>query len=1551
MAAITIPNNSTLLSQSPYIYLQGAGSDGTDGSAKGVHLRWDFGEPLAEKHIPKGNLATPGHVQGDPYCTTAGFNKANDFVKIYRTSYHQNFPIIIDFAEMAPSQIIDVANRPKTWEYDNIIPIPNLSDNKCKVLVRFTNPIKYNELKQQYNPATNQENFLKNYNEVIEVEVEGRFMFSTYIQMQAIDQARESITQIESISRTNKIGEEPFISNRKRYAVNGTSYLLKEDLDFLLQENGGYLEIDGLGMGEEKIMAENIQYIRFCGDNCFPTLLWLETYQDFLLGKNQVSDWQQVAELSLSINENEVFNRLENANYPINSLWPKYKEGATVNVENYKTRWLNNTEEESLLDGVKKYLDLSKNANNLEANCQPTGVDASDEDYTEDFEISYLALLKLVAFDYHIARMLGFGHIDTGMLPYDKYMYIIVYETTAALDGMSAESRTHTYMTLPVGQKDYKLPAIPQLNDLKYDLTINTGSELPVSLTDDNGYSRYNNSRAIGLHVEPFSVVQEGVEKFSFLDPEFSYVENFTEPIQFGIAYKKNTETDWCKPEINNDPEFSYFDFQKNREINEPVAVIRPDYGDDDTVPGYDRIFTHFETGEGIHDYAVYGINWFSRTSELSNRKQTDNTSFPVRNTLMPPLNLGVQLIQKEDQLIFTTQAEQEKLAELKLSSPNDSTLVRLTFEWNDIQASNYEYSTENAEAEFFFRNEMLNFVKGKIKSVTPVPSVGPGVYDVRTESYDITSANPKIVVKPIVTAGTENRFVKSFLTTEDDLFEVQSVSQSNVSGEGAIFRVKEAENRQLANSTDNVQQIVNAPINPPKVGSIFSVPENASLTAGWPVQLTQKVKLKKLSDYKEYYTDNEGNTTELHIGGIFEKATITEFPDIDENGNEIENSKTGLYKITFANNFTFVPHGDSKVEWYKGSVRIKDSKGEMRTLAVWNIETEEDGTPKHPLQLIAYDGMFEVDENYNSIPKLDEENNPILETGYLPIPIGPNIDVNFHPGYRVYFKHETNFNQQSLLPATGAGSKQTLIACRSTDINTKAGRLNSPLSSPGVIFAREIIEPVAPEQPSGALFATRPNFYGKASYTFDTMVSTDEGREPYALLFYRANEQIILDTLYKHETVLEIQEDLAQIENDTFFTDRWRGLVNVETVTDTNADDFGQFEEWNGYRFPNPDNDLFRIPNQNPEAVPVYPFKTPKNPGEHADIVKFAIDSAFLPLTEQPVLYRHVKSGSQTSDRKPVIRDSNGELIMPGTANYDGSPMAVKYIKSVNNRDESFVRFTDYTLDGASTSFFFYYAKEMNNTLAVSDRSPILGPIQLINTAPPKAPEIRKFYTRFENQVIGDTTAVLFEINEYPEGEGINKILVYRALNSIDAMTIRTMQLAATINIDEPMTEIIDDFSDLDYYPFGETLYYRLVAVRTVKTAVINENEGTYETDDVPSYPTAPILANIIDVNNPPAPVPTSPSENATEDVLENVVIKWERTAYNSTYYLYQMNNSGNWTEIYRVKTNDSLIQYELPDSLPKTDEDGDTIYYRFKVTVENSSGLFSLEENILTI
>jgi hypothetical protein len=67
----------------------------------------------------------------------------------------------------------------------------------------------------------------------------------------------------------------------------------------------------------------------------------------------------------------------------------------------------------------------------------------------------------------------------------------------------------------------------------------------------------------------------------------------------------------------------------------------------------------------------------------------------------------------------------------------------------------------------------------------------------------------------------------------------------------------------------------------------------------------------------------------------------------------------------------------------------------------------------------------------------------------------------------------------------------------------------------------------------------------------------------------------------------------------------------------------------------------------------------------------------------------------------------------------------------------------------------------------------------------------------------------------------------------------------------------------------------------------------------------------------------------------------------------LYQQNAKGNWTLLY---TNDSAaigdtVAYQLPGPLVKTDPNGNTLYYSFKVRIQNASGLFNLTENILTV
>ncbi len=1493
MSTIPVQN---LLTQSPSLYLQGAGSDGSDGTAEGIHLRWDMLGDLGESHIPKGNLTDS---PSSPYYTTAGYNKADDFVKIYRTVYNKSYPVVIDFATMQPSAVIDIPGL-KAWRFENIVPVSGAPATTRNVIIRFSNITQYNRIKQTYNPLTDCLSFLENYKHVIEAEVEGLLMFSAKLYMQVDDGSKTNIARIESISLTENNGSiDVFISNRKKF-VTESGLIIKENLGLLLQENNEGLELEESGSGSRQIIAENIKYIRFSGDNCYPSMLWLETYDDLIAGKNSVSEWEEVAQLALSMDDNEVFTRLEKTgDYDIDNQWPRFNGDDKVKVANYQDKW---SDEIGLKEGVLKYLTLSTDPANPQAINPPEIIDPEAE-VSEGFSFSYLSILKLTTFDFHIARMLGFGHIDTELTssPSNRYIYTAVYETINPATATGA--KTHTYSTLPVGKRDDKLPVAPQLKSLRYGMFVENGTDTPTLITDVNGYSLYDDTRTINLDIFLFET-DKAFEGFFLKDQEFSYVDR-TKPIMYGVEYRNTATPNWQRPGINVDG--NYIDYNNLPEI---VAII----GKNQT-----QLYTHTETNEGQHVYAVYGINWFSRASVLSNSVTTDETIFPVINTLIPPLNFGVQLIQEENPLIFTTLAEQAKLNALT----GDKTLVRLIFNWDNINAAAYWYGNQAA---FFFRNTALNFVRGRIKSVSNLSGVGR--FELRTESYTIFSHSPATIVMPAIASGTEINYVNSLCSIDNDQFVVESITQSTELGEGPIFIVKApGQTAILDTDLDNkLLTVDHVPV--PLAGKNFAVAENTSLSSSWPVALQAKVALKKFSDHQETVT-HDGVDKIINVGGIFEKTTIVEFEDKDNFGNFIPGSRTGLYEITF-NSYILEPHEDPKVEWYKGSARLTGTDG-IRPLEVWNINLNAT-----TLKLIVYDSTFDVNELYEP------------QDAYLPITTGTNIDVNFHPGYRVYLEAEAGFDESSILPELGSGERRSFIACLAED--TTEG-IKSYLSTPAILLAREIIKPLQPEKPVGPAFAIRPDFYGKATYTFDTKMNTQgNSTEPYALVFYRADERIILETLYKSETVTQILVDLAAIENDEGYNSRWNELANAIVDDSTNA-----FKLWNGYGFPNPDNDTFRIPNPNPIPVGIFPFDEAIVPGSGAivsgtaaifgtaktyhEIVQLAVNGVFVPLTEQPVIYKYLKNNVyQTSAKKPVNRDRDGNLLFPGSDDYDAAPMAVKFLDGT----DKMVRFTDYTLDGASNAIYFYYTIEMNDTLSLSERSEVSGPIKLIDTSAPKAPEFRKFYTQPNNIITGNTASVIFEINDYPENEGVNKILIYRTFNIDDALSIQTMQLASTIGVNEP---IIDAFSDLEFLPYGEVLYYKLVAVRTI------QNEFN-EPEDVTSLPSSLVLANIIDTSNPPAPILSYTADpTSTEELLKDVQLIWEQTVYNGTYYLYQMNSLGNWEKIQTIKTNSSEIQYQLPNDLVKIDEDGDERYYRFKVSVENSSGLSNLEEQDLTI
>lgn len=1645
--------------QSSYLYIQAAGSDGSDGSSPGVHLRWDLLRSLGEKHIPKGNLAAG---PGAPYPASHGFNKADDFVTVLRVPYDRPYPCTVNFLADRAVAMGETGPR-RWWKFDAVVKGATPPQHR-EVVIRFDDVAQYDALRATIDPSKSLVEFLARYTGIVEAEVTNQLCFALTLTSSMFRQGREGGVRVEAISVSENLPEtDLFISCRRRFAVDGVAHPLR---DF-------------------RMCAENVRYFRFDYTLCTPVALRLETYEQFIAGSIANKDaWEVIgSEFSLTDQDNIVYDRLEdNTLANVNRKWPRYL-GAdpasglfTTSVPNYKAKWdptrppaSEPTDANGLRRGVLDYLTLSMNPAN------PIGLAsfaAEDPNDKGAFEISYLQMLKLVALDFPVARMLGLGHIDAGIPPGSttKYIYAAIYRTTAALEkadlpaivlpatwtlsprktapfpvglsvpagangafvtltssnpalvpvspssvfipagkttstlpaikgnglgratitasapgyapastqvevmhvpaiGLPASTmlhlgegipfpvtlstpvpppgviapgdlaaRTLLYMTLPTSPRDYRLPPPPVQDAPTFGITFDNGTGTPVLLTDIDGYTPFDDSRMINLHLQPYDTVQ-AFGPFFVPPTEFCSSE-VTKPVFYGCKYKLVSELSYRVPELSNDPEF-----------NDPSGVpeVAPLLPQLSAVPNKPNppIYTHEEKEDGLHRYAWYGVNWFSRPSPLGN-PQDVSTLIPVRHTLLPPANLAVQLIQPEDPLILTTALEQQKLAALS----GDSTLVRCTFNWNQNHYIPQKFSAANVYADkvrLYFRPDPPRAVQGEIKSVT---SISNTLVEVRTQAYMLTSVSPPQAVTPTVVPGDEPRFAGSSFAANQVLYIVDSVFQSSIAGEGAVFHIRKQTQSTVSDLNNNNQHTASTQITIPSAGDRFLVAENMNEAANWGASqpLAKEVDLVNFLEGGQLHTETvtypDGSQTKFNIGGIQEKATITELEDIDSTsatipprGNLIPGSKTGIFEISFRS-YQMASHPDADVEWYKGTVRVPEAIGNsIKVLEVWKIDVSGS-----TLKLTAYDSTFKVDGNYA----------PLL--GYNPIQTTGDVMVNFQPGYRVYLKAQIGtFDQTKLLPGLTQSTRETLLAARSH--NTALGK-NSDLTPPVIIQARKISPPEKPDEPAGPLYATRPNYYGKATWTMDVKVTANSTREPYALVFYRANERAILDTLYDGDTADSIEAELKALApaDAAFATSRWWDFVNVQNL----HLDHG-FHEYTagGFRFPTPNNKEYVIPGtkvkpfdgKTPPGDPAATFTIDGRPMSMVEVVQGAVNSIFLPLTESPVIYHFIKTGTQTSSKKPVVRNANGDLLPYTSASFDPSPMVVKH---TNGGGHTLVRFTDYTLDGAAKNIYFYYAMEMSDQLKLSPRSTIAGPVQLVNSYPAEAPAIRNVTSIIQDSVLQISTGVKLLVNAYLEAEGITKFNLYRATNAMDAAATRTMKLVraydAAIGSE---TEIVDDFSDLTFLPFGDPLFYRVVALRKIT----NERNAA---EFIPSQPSTLAQASIIDVDNPVAPslVFVSDPPTMSQPVqLNNVTLSWRKVTHNATYYLSKQDTSGNWTRIYQEKTDADPVSVPLASTtlgtgtLLKQDAAGMPVCHRFKVEVENTSGMFSLNENVLSV
>lgn len=1533
----SIPVEDKTMLQSSHLYIQAAGSTGAD-SAKGIHLRWMLKNGL-ENHLPKADYAL----------TTANFNKPDDFVKIYKAPYTPQKTTLN--LGINPNS---VNNTSKTWMY-------TIGQRAFYVFFRSANI--YSQVQASINPQANPVGFLTSYfslNGILEVENQDELAFAI---TSTFNSASQAVVKVEYLSvEDNKPNAAKFATLRKTLSFGAIS--------------------------GQKFFSENIRSIRLQSSGTFPQKIEFEFYSDFLGFANSSHGWDEIGEHALTLSDSVAYNRLESQAGLVDGKWLRYNDQAYVNLKNYKTKWNGQDidPEERILETVKKYIELSNDIAN------PTGIqqyfydavpvnEQGDED-ASSFEISNLYLLQVASLDYHIARMIGLGMLDIDSKTYTgQYIYAAEYTSLGNLkDGLGAREVNHVYMSLPTGINDQRLP-LPV--DLKFPVPgIFTSSDIesPSSITGPDGYTPDGRARFLTLYNE--NLPEEAANAPFFYKPDEFLSEKNTLPVYAGLEYRRTADPQWRKPELAFSGKYYNTDntVSDGYQKSETVSIVIPEPGN--------PLFVHREKQSGWHDYSSYGINWFGRATSSTVVHKIETKITPA-NEMLPPTNVQATFIQKESPLFLTSASEQLLLD--AIDENNDKTLVRLTFEYNHAQelisyhqkigdeiVAGYAELPPNEEPfaeyfEIFYRNRVPGSISGKVNQV--VNDTNTLRSRITTAPYVITSSQDgSDTIVPAMVTGTEDNYAGSVMLIDENEYIIHSVDNS---GAYPVFIVwKRYAGGSAMNAGPGVPEALAAPV----AGGLFLIVENMQLQSSWNTgantnPLDLEIVINNLVVHQEsIITYNAGGESETHIHkfrGIYKDAVIEKvMEDIEVYQNDydppqIEQRHLGMYKITFPG-YTLPQHtqyNDDSVEFYNGIVRVHTYSAPIGTRKVLNVlRTQNIGVVGAPLILYASDGAFPQEQvdlaTYDG--KLMADN---VTTA--------NQTVNYYPGYKVYLYADAShgLTEDYILPGPDEDMHYSIFGLRSYD---NLYQYYSRISVPALMFARKIVEPKKPKQPLGGLYATRPDFFDKATYTF----TTEFEHIPYSIQFGRASDIQILSSIYNGNvtaghsisTLEDVTKNIFRNGDELFYMSRWSNLLSFNYAG-------GQFEvlpENTGVALPLPDspdfikaikdfivnhnqyytnepdvNSNITITSLNQQIIPA----TPLHGALYLyDFLQEIIYNCFVPLTEIPVLYQYIKGPGHTPlPKKQNIRDKNGNLLKPSDNGFDMAPM----MKITTTTPKPKVQFTDFGIDGASKARYLYVAKEMNLQMKTGPYSDILGPISLVNTNPPPAPEIVRVLSVLENPSLGISPAVQFEINSYPAAQGITRINVHRTNSKADALSVRTMDIVKVIDIAEQgmvpggIWTFKDDFSDLDFVPYGDLLYYRITVAREIK---YNDSAGTPVIDTAPSETSEVLMTNVVNNVLPESPTVIYYSEPISQGVLHSVILAWEQTVYNGKYHIYKMNSQGNWVKIQEVVSNLPMLYLPVGD-LNVADSDGNPIYHHYKVLAENFSGMGSNRENILTI
>jgi hypothetical protein len=1647
--SVTISNFSTL--NTPNFYLQATGSLGNDSTA-GIHLRWAFGGELGENHLAKGNLAS----------TLSNYNKPNDFVKIYRASYD---PAIFTLDFQVPPQLVD--NSQRLWVY-------KFNNNQRIFYVYFKNSLIYSQISGFIDPMTDPLGFIQNYGDgIIEIICRTDLFFACTPRI--VNVISSSRLQLEGLS----------VAENNNTLPNHLSY--RKTLDESQINNSTYFN------------AENGKKVRLKANDCFISAIDFEFYSDFIIQTNQNLGWIKINDFSLSTNTGEIVTRLEPSTGDVDNNWLRYNDGSNVRITNYHHKWQHTSQnvlDRDIKTVVEKYVSLSNQLTNPKAN-ETITVNLANSSVNSAFQvsnnppqpgdmvISNLDLLNIAGVDYHVARMLGLGHLDLSPEIYNgKYIYLAEYKTNDNVD-IKATNKNYQLlsMSLPTGLENERLPIPVEIWKLEPGMANSQGLS---NLYDINGYSFDGKKRFISIY--NYEVPDPEINPVFFSNYEDYDASTFTDPVHAGLEYRffqpsGNDPGVWVKPELSNDSQYTNWDGS-----NENVPILLPD-------PNA-ALYMHKQEESGTYIYATYGINWFSRS--VTGGELSIVTELKPANTLLPPSGCHSFLIQHEYPPMFTSFDEQQRYSAIT----GDKTLVRILFDYHIYQDEQVYQLPDNTnqpdsyfindptsiyddadevmadDVEIYYRDTAPKMISAQAYDISDVVS-NQFLLKIKTRDYNVPSSafpdpnNPNIVLyadvwKSELPIGTTfTNFIGGIFQIENDVYIIHEIANGANGLDFTVYK-KEVSDAMIAgnpNPTLNTSTLTTPLITDyNSVEGVFSVTENMQNSSNWgnsnPNSLKVKIGDHNWGIHRELFQLLQSNgSTEKFIqksrGFWHDNATIEmvflpkyEYTRSDNtvityDPNNPPIVHQGVYKITL-NNFNLPDHSQESnipltpsVEWHKGFVRLftnecfiggdpipVQTRIPFKVVKTENIGTNATGDVV--LYIVDENFIIEEDQDPNSSTYLD----PIYvtATSYNPKPtdpvLGANMEVNYYPSYKVYlYKNSANnLTQSTVLPTGNDLVKYSVFGFKSVDNDTldmQGNTYKSKFSIPTVLIGQAVIEPEIPEQPTGSTFATRPDKFGKSTYS----LLTNFTHKPYSVMFLRTDNNMLLHALYKEDTVQAIKMNLKALgdQEEPFFNDRWKNFIDFNNLLNNgNYTPYPpQVPPTEQYAFPLPDNEELFLEisafinfynTQNNTAYSISSNITSLNqtifndPGApyfpFINFVKDRFQRCFLPLTEIPVIYNHVKSyltnNYRPQNRKQNIRDTNGYLLPPTDSGFDMAPMMT--VMSPSSSSTPQILFTDFTLDGTSDNFYFYASREIGSKMKMSDFSPILGPIRLVNSNPAEPPKIMSLLPQLDNISLGIIAKVRVEVNAYPEVQHINKISLYRAMSKLDADSILSMKHIKTVDIADVEIDttnncwiIYDEFDDLQEKPYGDLLFYRVVVSRKVEYSETDyfASGTTAQTvvEQAPSLPSKVTVSTLVENYNPPTPELLYHAEPVNGNMVESVILDWPKVCYKGQYHLYKMSNEGNWKEIARVLNNEKntskahlyLLEVDpvtlestwefnetfdvvndtfyLPlqklnmDPLSIIDADGNILYHHFKVVAENTSNMFSNEEKILTI